>query len=394
MSLLHFIMINTYLAIFYGLFILLSKNKTHFGINRLYLLVMPVVSIFLPFVIGKVEGVSGDRIFFHSEMEVFKEINVLEVSEGINWQTLIFILGLTVSLFFVLFQLFHLFKKSESEFYRRYKKYKVYLLLSNKESYSFFGKIYLNKNQLESEDVILEHEYAHCKGYHSIDNIFLAFIKGLFWFNPIIYLWTIKVKENHEFIADNHVLKMQISAKEYGQHLLINSLNTKSQFIVNAFNSKSTIIKRIEKFNHKNQYNMKQLIIVPALVGMTFISVSLNTTDVKEITKNTELVLVVENDSDPKFPGGEDALLDFFNKNFEYPKDAIERKSEGKVYVQFTVDVLGELNNVKVLRGAKDDALNKAAIDFVKKMPNWVPAIKNGEKVSAEVVFPINFTLN
>ncbi len=394
MNWLHFLMINFYLVIFYIVYLFLIKGKTHFSFNRVYLLVAPLCSVLLPFFTMSRKGNQFNTQLFLPEIMALKDSKAIEFTENVNWVSIIFLLGLFLTFVVIIFQLYHLFRKNENSFYRYYKNYKVYLLHENKDSYSFLSKIYINKNHLEIEDIILEHEYAHCKGYHSLDNIYLALIKGIFWFNPIIYLWAKKAKENHEFIADNHVLKTQISAKEYGEHLLFSSMHIKSPILVNAFNSKPTIIKRIENFNHKNQYNMKQLVIVPVVIGMVFISLSLNTNKVENVKPATKVYKSLEEDSDPQFPGGEDALLDFFNKNFEYPKEAIERKSEGKVYVQFVVGINGELSDFKILRGAKDESLNNAAIEFVKKMPNWIPAIKNGEKVSAEVVFPINFTLD
>jgi len=136
---------------------------------------------------------------------------------------------------------------------------------------------------------------------------------------------------------------------------------------------------------------MKQLIIVPVIVGMAFISLSLNSGN--ELESKNEIEFVNEADTDPTFPGGNEAYLEFFKVNFVYPKEAIEKNSEGKVYVKFIVEKSGKIKDVKILRGTEDESLNQSAINFIKKMPNWIPAVKNNEKVDAEVTIPINFTL-
>jgi TonB family protein len=94
--------------------------------------------------------------------------------------------------------------------------------------------------------------------------------------------------------------------------------------------------------------------------------------------------IVVEHQ--PEFPGGTDAMMDFVKKNLKIPK----RAANGTVYVQFIVEKNGSLSEVSVLRGISQP-FNEAAVNLVRKMPKWVPAMQNGQPVRIRFVLPIRF---
>ena len=94
----------------------------------------------------------------------------------------------------------------------------------------------------------------------------------------------------------------------------------------------------------------------------------------------------------PEFPGGESALQRFLMANVKYPSIAAENGVQGKVYVNFVVDRVGAISNVKVVRGV-DPAVDKEAVRVVKSMPKWIPGRQNGEAVRVSFTVPINFVL-
>jgi protein TonB len=94
----------------------------------------------------------------------------------------------------------------------------------------------------------------------------------------------------------------------------------------------------------------------------------------------------------PEFPGGESALQRFLTANVKYPSIAAENGVQGKVYVNFVVDRVGAISNVKVVRGV-DPAVDKEAVRVVKSMPKWIPGRQNGEAVRVSFTVPINFVL-
>lgn len=79
-------------------------------------------------------------------------------------------------------------------------------------------------------------------------------------------------------------------------------------------------------------------------------------------------------------------------KNLEYPDIARENGISGRVFVQFTIDKTGSVTNIRVIRGV-DAALDKAAVDVIKKSPKWTPAKMRDRAVPVTLTVPIVFQL-
>lgn len=97
----------------------------------------------------------------------------------------------------------------------------------------------------------------------------------------------------------------------------------------------------------------------------------------------------------PQYPGGEAALIKDINSNLEYPKEAKEKKIQGTVMIEFTVETDGSINNAKVVRGVKDcPAMDEAALKSVKKLKPFTPAKENGHAVPLSMVIPVRFVID
>ena len=95
----------------------------------------------------------------------------------------------------------------------------------------------------------------------------------------------------------------------------------------------------------------------------------------------------------PEFPGGQDSLQRFVSENLIYPKSSIELHEQGKVYVEFVVELDGSISSIQVLRGASK-SLDQEAIRIISSMPNWIPAVHKGKTVRAYSILPIYFKLD
>jgi TonB family protein len=102
----------------------------------------------------------------------------------------------------------------------------------------------------------------------------------------------------------------------------------------------------------------------------------------------------------PRFPGCEDMVTTqekddcsgkkmhrFIAKYFKYPKGY--KGKEGRVYVQFTVDTVGWLRDIKIARGISPE-LDQACIRVVQKMPRWIPVERWGKKANTRMTIPID----
>ncbi len=94
----------------------------------------------------------------------------------------------------------------------------------------------------------------------------------------------------------------------------------------------------------------------------------------------------------PEFPGGEQALRNWMAAQVKYPIEAVEKKIQGKVFVNFVVDSNGKVKLAKVVRGV-DPSLDKEALRVVNSMPDWKPGKQKGEAVAVSYTTPINFVL-
>ena len=94
----------------------------------------------------------------------------------------------------------------------------------------------------------------------------------------------------------------------------------------------------------------------------------------------------------PMFPGGEEALMLFLKVNVKYPQSAAKRNVQGRVVMQFIVDKTGKVGEIKVAKSV-DKALDAEATRICKQLPDFYPAMQNGEPVSVWFTLPITFKL-
>lgn len=104
-----------------------------------------------------------------------------------------------------------------------------------------------------------------------------------------------------------------------------------------------------------------------------------------------ECVYPLVEEVSPHFPGGDDSLASFVAQNLKWPSHTW--CGEGNVYIQFTVDTLGQIKDPKVLRGI-DSTADQAALRVITIMPNWIPGKDlDGNKITRTMYLPIKFTL-
>ena len=94
----------------------------------------------------------------------------------------------------------------------------------------------------------------------------------------------------------------------------------------------------------------------------------------------------------PQFPGGEAALMKFLSSHINYPPMAAENNVQGKVILQFVVEMDGHVGEVKIAR-AVDKDLDKEAVRVVKSLPKFTPGRQNGHPVRVWYTLPVNFKL-
>lgn len=97
-------------------------------------------------------------------------------------------------------------------------------------------------------------------------------------------------------------------------------------------------------------------------------------------------------DQTPEFPGGMPAMFDFIGKNIKYPKDARDKKIQGKVLIKLIIEEDGSISETAIMQGL-GHGCDEEVTRVVKAMPKWVPGKKDNELVRTSMVLPIMFAL-
>lgn len=112
--------------------------------------------------------------------------------------------------------------------------------------------------------------------------------------------------------------------------------------------------------------------------------------DAGKVSHN-EIFTVV--DQPPTFPGGEEALARYLNKNIHYPAAAQKANTSGTVFVQFVVRSNGNISDIHTVGAVKGNGLEDEAIGVIKKMPRWNAGHQNNRPVDVQFNLPIRFSL-
>ncbi|MBD3617401.1 MAG: hypothetical protein HUJ22_12605 [Gracilimonas sp.] len=126
---------------------------------------------------------------------------------------------------------------------------------------SFLGYIFLEKRRFESGEIepeILDHEITHIRQLHSLDVLFIEFLKVIFWFNPLMYLFKHAIQLNHEFLADESVVSNGSSVSDYQKMLIRVCAGNK------PMNTTSSISYSLTKKRFKM---MKKELSIPKILG-------------------------------------------------------------------------------------------------------------------------------
>lgn len=121
-------------------------------------------------------------------------------------------------------------------------------------------------------------------------------------------------------------------------------------------------------------------------IFLLMIFFSFQFTEAQELLMESEVVLSPDV-INPKFNGGEfNKFYEFINQNFNYSSV----KKEGDIVISFTINDLGELKKIKVLKFPNIEAAAEI-IRVLNKSPKWEPAKRAGKPFSVDIKMPVNF---
>lgn len=283
------------IAVFYICYILFLQRETFFEANRWFLLLGLITSILFPLLVIPIYVDMPATTNGGFSVIVTTAQTTPEPSFDLTTLTLwVYAIGVSFFLGRLLIQFLSLMKLINKNDKEKSGKYTYIRTSESLSPFSFFKWIVFNPKLFNEKELelILQHEKIHASQSHSIDTVLVDLAAALFWFNPFIWLYRKVLKQNLEFIADQHTQKQSKNDERYQKLLLKTSLPEQNLNIVNTFYNSSIRLKlfgkQITLFNtlgqvkkrivmlHKSKSNLmntwKYSIVVPLLVifAMTF----------------------------------------------------------------------------------------------------------------------------
>ncbi|WP_375191120.1 M56 family metallopeptidase [Chryseobacterium sp.] len=242
-----------------------------YGFNRFYLLFSLVFSCTVPFISIQSEAQKPVNRLQKTIEATQQVMDITPKQESFNWMNLIWILYGIVTLIFLIRTIISYLKiknlKGEKMLYQN----QNILITENPVSpFSFWNTIYLGKNYVIDNKIdsrIFLHEKSHLEQRHSIDIIIVEIIKAFTWFNPSVYFYKKAIITNHEFLADESVLKNNFAIKDYQNLILEEIISSQNYNLTHTFNFKNTK-KRFIMMNTKKSKlaDLKKVISIPVLL--------------------------------------------------------------------------------------------------------------------------------
>lgn len=98
--------------------------------------------------------------------------------------------------------------------------------------------------------------------------------------------------------------------------------------------------------------------------------------------------------SKAEYPGGEESLKEFIDKNVVYPPMAKENKIEGTISVMFVINEKGEVHDLVIIGRKVGFGLEEEAMRIIKMTSGqWKPAMQRDRPVKMRFRIPVKFEL-
>lgn len=423
----YFIQSQVILLSFYVLYITILHRKIAYGFSRVYLLIIAPLSLILPLLkvslgvrssefyvsyLPEIFVVTGDNSSMISSLDSFTFPNFL-----LGCFELIYCVGF---LFFIVILCVRIVKSAEI-----FKKgkiletngIKIIISPNGRGAFSLFGKIVIGENCLKNPNIlhIIKHEESHCNLSHSADMVFISVQKALLWFNPLMWHAEALLKEIHEYQADASVVKLGVDPLQYSGLLIDFERQGTEPYLANQL-SYLSLKRRILMIGEvgKKKSNVRVLLALPILLIFTMLFCitptgcddNLDKTLVKEGVESNGIANIDEKSAaakeypfaicpvKPTFRGGDqNEFTRWVFQQINYPEDAKENGIQGRVTLQFSVNVNGAVSDVRVIRGVHE-SLDKESLRVISASPRWEPGRdEDGNPIKVRFTFPVIFQL-
>ncbi|WP_242926741.1 M56 family metallopeptidase [Pontibacter vulgaris] len=334
--LLYLLKVNIALVLFYLAYQLVLRKLTFYTLNRLFLVFGIVFSTVYPFIdlaglFAAHEPIVNAYMITIPAWAIAAQ-PAAQATPSDYWQLPVYLFwaGLIVMLVRFILQFVSLYKLHAASEPAKYKNIGFREVKSMSHAFSFWQTIYLNPAQHTPEELesILRHEMIHITGWHTLDVLLTELSTVFYWFNPGAWLIKKAVKENLEFIADQHVVDTGVDKREY-QYLLLKVVGATQPQIANQFNFPS-LKQRIVMMNKKQSSKANQLKLLIVLPLVTVLLFAFRSADTKALTAPKVATSVA-----PAFtPPNQDESFIFKLDEVEYYKDKAKWPEDYKDFLK------------------------------------------------------------
>ncbi|MDN5215517.1 M56 family metallopeptidase [Fulvivirgaceae bacterium BMA12] len=278
------------LSVLYFSHVVLFRNSRNYRMNRITLLSSVIFSLLIPvFKISLTDLPIHETVQKSNFYEAFSSSNYLsasEISNNVALKTSVDISVVLVAIYALVtlillarfvFNISRLIMKGYKSDKMDYKGNELTLVEEQINAFSFFKAIFISRDHYRNgtiDEMLLWHEMAHKQQLHSVDVIIIELTQVFFWFNPFVYLFKKLIKANHEYLADEFVLKSGACPVEYSNKLLDHTFQNRTLGFTSGFNH--LLIKKrltmLSKFEQKKRFVHHLALFIPVMVVLFFMT--------------------------------------------------------------------------------------------------------------------------
>lgn len=284
----YFLKINVGIALFYVFYRLFFCKDTFFHWRRSALLCFFGVSLLYPTLnlqewVRVHEPMVAIANLYATTLLPEVTLETAATPTGINWQEItarsleiIYLCGVIFLFIRFIVQLVSIIRLRIQCKVTEIQNVRVHILNKASDPFSFFHWIFIHPESHTEEELaeILTHELTHARQLHSIDAVFSELMCIACWFNPFVWFMKREIRNNLEYMADNHVLQTGYDYKTYQYHLLELAHHKAAATLYNSFNvlPLKNRIKMMNKKRTKKIGRTKYLMFLPLAALLLIVS--------------------------------------------------------------------------------------------------------------------------
>lgn len=218
-TLLYLMKSTALLSLFFLIYEFLLKRDTFFALNRFFLFFGIVAAALLPLLTFTETIVVEENVFpantlsqqssgVHSFPSETMLLETTSLWANIDFTQILIYLYLLGTVFFVIKFAISLVKLRGILNHRpnSYRKDGIRYIETDLKTnpFTFFKTVVYNPtlHRQDELEMILHHEKTHARNWHSLDILLGQLLIAFHWFNPVVWLYSKRIDQNLEFIAD------------------------------------------------------------------------------------------------------------------------------------------------------------------------------------------------